>query len=156
MYSIRFPALAATIVLFATPALSETINAASTGHGTSTSTAMPVSEGLVMVHAVSTYDRFDTEDPNSPFATAKGPCFGSILIDKGAVSGDGLCHYTDGDGDLVAMKWMAKGMSAEGRTLGEWMILGGTGKWDGASGGGDFDAGGDPYTNNVTGEMIMN
>ncbi|MGP6086905.1 hypothetical protein [Antarctobacter jejuensis] len=156
MFFTRFTALAAGFVLFATPTLSETIDAAGTGHGKSTATPVPVSEGLVMVHATSMYDRFETEDPNNPFASAKGPCFGSILIDKGAVSGEGLCHYTDGDGDVAAIKWMAKGMSAEGRTQGDWMVLGGTGKWATTSGGGTFDAGGDPYTNNVTGEMTRN
>lgn len=159
MYSIRFPAIAAALFVFASPpALAETINITSIGHGSTTATAMPLSEGLVAVHATSTYDRFETDDADNPFATATGPCFGSILIDKGAVSGEGLCHYTDADNEQAVVKWMAKEMSAEGRTQGEWMIVGGTGKWATMTGNGTFDAGGDgaAYTNNVTGKVTRN
>ena len=159
MYSMRFTALAAAFVLFVSPpALAETIDVTGVGHGNTTATAMPVSDGLVVVHATSTYDRFVSEDDNNPFAPAAGPCFGAILIDKGAVSGEGLCHYTDGDGEQAVVKWIAKGLSAEGRTQGDWMILGGTGKWASMSGGGTFDAGGDgdAYTNNITGQVTRN
>lgn len=158
MKRICFPAAAAAFVLLASPVLSETVSANGTGYGKTTATPMPLSETLVMVHATSMYDRFETEDPNNPFASATGPCFGAILIDKGAVSGEGLCHYTDGDGDMAAVTWVANGMSAEGRTQGEWSVLGGTGKWASITGGGTFDAGGDgaAYTNIITGEVTMN
>ncbi|MBV7396063.1 hypothetical protein [Mameliella sediminis] len=156
MYSTRFSALAAVFVVFSTPVLSETIDATGIGHGTSTATPMPVSEGLVVVHATSMYDRFETESPDNPFASASGPCFGAILIDKGAVSGDGLCRYTDGDGDVAVIKWIATGLSAEGRTQGDWMVMGGTGKWASITGGGTFDAGGESYTNKVSGELTRN
>lgn len=156
MSFIRFPALAAAFFIFATPTLSETVNAAGVGHGSSTATPMPVTDSLVVVHATSMYERFETEDPMNPFASAKGPCFGAILIDKGTVSGDGLCHYTDGDGDVAVIKWVANGIDAEGRTQGDWMVMSGTGKWATMTGGGTFDAGGDPYTNRVAGEMTRN
>jgi hypothetical protein len=156
MYFIRFHALAAAFFVIATPTLSETVTAAGVGHGASTATPMPVSDGLVIVHATSMYESFETEDPMNPFASAKGPCFGAILIDKGEVSGDGLCHYTDGDGDVAVVKWIAKAINAEGRTQGDWMVMGGTGKWASITGAGAFDAGGDPYTNRISGEMTLN
>ncbi len=136
----------------------ETYNANGTGHGKSMSTPMPLSEDLIVVQAHTMYDGFDSENPDNPLASVTGPCFGDIMIDKGAVSGDGLCHYTDAGGDTVVMKWTASGMTAEGRTTGDWMVMGGTGKWMGASGGGTFDAGTDAmdkYTNMVTGEVTL-
>lgn len=156
MYVLRFPALPAAFLVFATPVLADTIQTNSVGHGSATSAVMPVTESLIAVHATSMYDRFEAEDADNPFASASGPCFGAILIDKGAVSGDGLCHYTDADGEVAVVRWVAKGMSAEGRTQGDWMLIGGTGKWATMSGGGAFDAGGDPYTNNITGEVTTN
>lgn len=158
MSHIRISACAAVLALLSSPVFSETVSANGTGYGTSTATPMPVSEALVIVHATSMYERFETENPDNPFAAASGPCFGAVLIDKGAVSGEGLCHYTDGDGDVAVVKWMATGMSADGRTLGDWMVQGGTGKWASITGGGNFDAGGDGanYTNMVTGELTMN
>lgn len=158
MYSISVPAVAAAIVLFASPVLSETVNVSGTGYGEVMSTAMPVSEGTVVVHANTRYDRFEGENPDSPFNTATGPCFGAVLVDQGAVSGEGLCNYTDGDGDIAVIKWMATGMSAEGRTMGDWMVHGGTGKWASITGGGTFDSGGEgtEYNNNITGEITMN
>lgn len=150
-------ALAAGVFAFS-PALAETVSAKGVGHGSSSAEAMPVSEGLVVVHATSMYKHFETEDPNNPFASATGPCFGSVLIDKGAVSGGGLCRYTDGDGEMAVIEWIASGVSAEGRTQGEWMVKGGTGKWAAITGGGTFDAGGqgDDYSNNIDGEITMN
>lgn len=158
MYSIRCPAVAAALVFLASPGLAETVSAKGVAHGRSSTQVLPVSEGLVAVHVSTMYKRFETEAANSPFATATGPCFGAILIDNGAVSGEGLCTYTDGDGERVVVLWTATGISAEGRTLGEWMIKGGTGKWASLTGGGTFDAGGegDAYTNTIAGEMTMN
>lgn len=154
---VLFAALAVALCAF-TPALSETMSITGMGHGTASSTPMPVSDSLIMVDVGSTYEGFETDDPMNPFASAAGPCFGSLLIDKGAVSGEGLCRYTDGDDEVAVVKWTATGMSAEGRTQGDWEILGGTGKWASMTGSGSFDAGGDgdAYTNNITGEVTMN
>ncbi len=149
---------AAGLAALATAGWAETYNVAGTGHGKSMSVPMPISEDLVVVHANTMYEGFEGEDPNSPLAGVKGPCFGSVMIDKGAVSGEGLCHYTDADGDMVLMTWTATGMAEGGRTTGDWEVTGGTGKWDGASGGGTFNAGTDAmekYTNMVTGEVTL-
>jgi hypothetical protein len=131
------------------------MDASGTGHGTSMSTAMPIAEGVVMVEAKTMYEGFDGD---GPLSTAKGPCFGAILIDKGAVSGGGLCHYTVESGDVAMVSWVAESMSADGRTMGTWSVLGGSGAWNGATGGGTFNAGTDGagvYTNIVTGEITM-
>lgn len=141
----------------AAPAFAGTVDATGTGQGTSTATAMPVAEGLVVVHATSDYTGFDGNSEN-PLASAKGPCFGSIMIDKGAVSGGGHCVYSDADGETAIIRWVADGISAEGRTQGDWSVAGGTGKWTAITGGGRFDAGVDGagvYTNNVTGELTV-
>jgi hypothetical protein len=131
------------------------MDASGTGHGTSMSTPMPVSDGVVMINAQTMYEGFDGD---GPLANAKGPCFGGILIDKGAVSGHGLCHYTVESGDVAMIRWVAEGVTADGRTTGTWTVLGGSGAWDGATGGGAFNAGTDAagaYTNMVTGEITM-
>ncbi len=149
-------ALAAVFAFSATPILAETMNIDATGTGTSNSETMPLSEQLILVNVKTEYDGFD--DPDSPFATVTGPCWGSVLIDKGAVSGGGLCQYTDADGESVAMAWTPMAVGEDGRTTGEWKILGGSGKWASATGTGTFDAGDSTgsYTNNVTGEITMN
>lgn len=141
----------------ASGAMAETVMVKGTGMGSSDSMQMPVSDGLVVVHNRTSYDGFDTEDPESPFASLSGSCFGATLVEAGAVSGSGNCHYTDADGDQAVMAWTATGMSEEGRVSGDWSVVGGTGKWAEASGGGTFDAGGEgaDYTNMVTGEVEM-
>ncbi|MCC1493822.1 hypothetical protein [Cognatishimia sp. F0-27] len=147
-------ALAALILPF--PALA--FDANGTGHGTSMNEAMPVHEGLVVVKVASSYTGFDTDDPNNMLATANGPCYGTMIIDKGAVTGGGACDYTDADGDRIVMRWTPTGFDPEGRTVGNWALIGGTGKWMNASGEGAFNAGGDgdAYTNRVTGSVNMN
>lgn len=151
-------ALAMAFALFPPAAQAETITVNGTGTGTSMSEPMPVSEGVVALKIEAMYDGFDSDDPDTPLSGLKGPCFGAGLIDQGKVSGEGLCRYTDADDEVVLMKWIATGMSAEGRTTGDWEIMGGTGKWASASGGGTFDGGTTTgsYTNNITGEITMN
>ncbi|MGR3465033.1 hypothetical protein [Limimaricola sp.] len=138
-------------------AQAETITVEGVGKGTPNSMQMPVSEDLVVIHNQVEYDGFETTDPDSPFASLTGPCFGAALVEAGTVSGSGYCHYSDADGDMALMEWTVTGMGEEGRITGDWMVRGGTGKWAGASGGGSFDAGGEgaEYTNMVTGEVTM-
>ena len=118
---------AAAIAGLAVTAWAGTFDAAGTGQGTSSSEAMPLADGLVVVHAVSDYTGFDTGDADSPMATASGPCFGSVLIDHGRVSGGGHCHYTDADGDSWVAEWTADAVTDDGRTQGAWRIVAGTG-----------------------------
>ncbi|SDZ43218.1 hypothetical protein SAMN05444004_11466 [Jannaschia faecimaris] len=152
------PITTSVLILLAAPAIAGSIDVSGTGHGTATNTAMPVSEDLVVVHANTEYTGFEGDNPDNPMTSFKGPCFGSILIKAGVVSGGGNCQYTDGDGEMAVVTWNADGMSAEGRTQGTWEIVGGSGKWAAANGGGRFDAGTDDqggYTNKVTGEINM-
>jgi hypothetical protein len=146
---------AAALTAAATSGWAGTMDASGTGHGSSMATPMPVAEGVVMINAQTMYERFDGA---GPLSTAKGPCFGTVLINKGAVSGQGLCHYTVEGGDVAMIEWVAGGVTPDGRTTGTWTVLGGSGAWDGATGGGTFNAGTDAagaYTNTVTGEITM-
>ncbi|EYD70379.1 hypothetical protein [Limimaricola hongkongensis] len=138
-------------------AQAETISVEGVGKGTPNSMQMPVGEGMMVVHNQVEYDGFETTDPDSPFASLSGPCFGAALVDVGAMQGSGYCHYSDADGDMAVMEWTVTGMGEEGRITGDWMVRGGTGKWAEAEGGGTFDAGGEggDYTNMVTGEVTM-
>ena len=153
-----FPATVAVMVSIAAPCVAGSIDVSGTGHGTASSTPMPVSDDLVVVHATTEYTGFDGNNPDNPMTTFKGPCFGSVLIKAGEVSGGGNCQYTDDEGEMAVVSWTADSMSADGRTQGTWEIVGGSGKWAKASGGGRFDAGTDDqgvYTNKVTGELTM-
>ncbi|MCG6882868.1 MAG: hypothetical protein LJE62_03830 [Silicimonas sp.] len=153
----RITTATAALCLLAAPALADTYDVSGTGQGKATSTPMPISDDLVVVHATTEYTGFEGAADN-PMATLKGPCFGSVLVDKGNVSGGGHCQYTDADGEMAVISWEANGMSAEGRTMGSWALAGGSGKWATATGGGSFDAGTDAagtYTNKVTGEVTL-
>lgn len=149
---------ATALVALATQTGAETYNVDGTGTGTAMTEAMPVHDGLVVIKANTMYDGFEGDNPDNPLASVTGPCFGDVLIDMGQVSGDGLCHYTDADGDQVVIRWVATGLTADGRTTGDWSVLGGSGKWMEASGGGTFNAGSDAagaYSNMVTGEVTL-
>lgn len=154
----RTPILAALVATLSGPVWAGSFDAAATGKGTAENTPMPVAEGFVVIRTAATYTGFETVDPENPMAGLSGPCFGAVIVKAGAVSGGGACHYTDEDGEVVVMSWSADGVSAEGRTLGEWSIAGGSGKWAEATGGGRFDAGTDAagaYTNVVTGAFTL-
>jgi len=111
-----------------------------------------------VVNTSTNYDRFETDTPENPFATATGPCFGSMVIKEGVPSGGGYCHYTDADGGMVVGKWTAEALTDTGLTQGTWMIEGGTGQWDEINGNGTFLAGTDAaglYSNAIAGELSM-
>lgn len=148
----------ATLTALLLPVSAGAFDAKGIGIGTSMNKAMPIHDSLVVVKVSSIYDGFKTETAANALATAKGPCYGTMIIDHGAVSGGGACNYTDADGDAVVMRWNASGINDEGRTICTWELIGGTGKWMVASGSGDFNAGGDgdDYTNKVTGEVTLN
>ncbi|MGR3710550.1 MAG: hypothetical protein ACU0A9_14045 [Alterinioella nitratireducens] len=131
----------------------------SVGHGVSESEVVPISESLILINARTMYTDIVSDDMDNPLLNATGPCTGTILINAGAVSGGGYCHYTDASGDQAVVRWDAEGMSAEGRTLGSWSVVGGTGSWMTRTGGGGFDAGtgaDGAYTNNISGGFTMN
>lgn len=150
-------AVAAFFFAGASAAFAGSIDASGVGLGSSQNEVMPVSDGLVVVKTVSTYDGFEQMAADSPFVGAKGSCWGSLMIKAGAVSGNGLCNYTDTDGDTAIMSWNSNAITPDGRNQGTWSVEGGTGKWAAASGGGTFDAGdaGGTYTNNITGEFVL-
>lgn len=150
-------ALAACLATSGTAALAGSIDASGVGKGSNESEIMPVSDGLVVVRSNTTYVGFDDTGAGNPLAGATGNCWGSLMIKAGAVSGGGLCNYTDGDGDKAVMSWSSEKITPEGRNQGTWSVEGGTGKWAAASGGGAFDAGETDgvYTNKVSGEMIF-
>lgn len=154
----RFLIAAATCAGLGGAAAAEDYSVEGTGVGSQMNEVMPVTESLVLVKAATEYTGFETSSADNPLANLKGTCFGSMIIDEGAISGGGNCHYTDADGDVAIMSWTAEKLGPDGRTMGSWEVAGGTGKWAEASGGGAFNAGEDDagtYTNEVTGELTM-
>tara|TARA_R110002072_G_scaffold269027_1_gene428134 strand:+ start:7916 stop:8200 length:285 start_codon:yes stop_codon:yes gene_type:complete len=87
-----------TFLALLLPVSAAAFDAKGTGTGTSMNEAVPIHDGLVLVKINSMYDGFETDMADNALATAKGPCFGTMIIDKGAVSGSGACNYTDADG----------------------------------------------------------
>ena len=153
----RFAAMA-LVAFGAAPALAETYPANGTGMGSVGSEQMPVRDDLILVHTQSSYDSFEMGQEDHPMSSLSGPCFGAAMVEAGAMSGQGYCHLTDADGDISAISWTGTGMDETGRTVGTWTVMGGTGKWDGATGGGEFDAGPTEdggYTNEITGEVTL-
>ncbi len=154
----RFHALVSVFSFAASVVSAESFDAYGTGHGISKNVTHVISESLIVIEARTEYDRFEVNDPSNPLASVTGPCFGSIMIKARQVSGGGYCHYTDADGELAIISWTPQAVSAEGQTMGIWSVEGGTGKWDGASGGGAFSAGEDAsgaYSNSVKGAITL-
>jgi len=150
---------AACCIAAGTAALSGEITTAGMGKGMSNTTPHAVAEGHMLVQMHTDYEAFAFEAEGHPMTGMSGPCFGAIEIKAGAVSGGGKCLYTDAEGEMVTMDWMAEGMDASGAMTGSWAVSGGTGKWMAASGTGTFSSLTDPETgesaNTVTGKLMM-
>lgn len=151
----KFYVLAA--ILAATPAVADTFSGTSIGKGSATSQVMPLAEGTMVIKTDSAYEMFEVEDGH-PLQGASGPCFGAVSVVAGSVSGGGNCVYETSNGQAI-MQWTAMGMSADGALVGSWIVLGGSGGWAMASGGGSFSSLTDPQTgkfvNTIHGSITM-
>ncbi|WP_254054652.1 hypothetical protein [Roseovarius sp. EL26] len=129
------------------------------GTGTSTSTPHPVAENHMVLQISSTYDKIQMEDADHPLHGGSGPCFGAIEVSATKVAGHGMCLYTDTGGEVVILHWHANGRDSSGALTGNWEISSGTGKWDGATGGGQFATKTDPnsgmFVNQITSDITL-
>ena len=78
--------------------------------------------------------------PESPLYNATMHCLGSLHAVKGVYENDsGLCSYTRPDGDLIFLDYKATGKMGGQGGKGTWTFVGGTGKYVGIQGSGEFD-----------------
>ena len=117
--------------------------------GTSTSEVTPIAEGHMVMHLVSAYETFEMSAPDHPYNGMTGTCFGSAEVRVPAASGTGKCVFTNDAGDASVTEYTIKGMQADGAMVGSWVVVGGTGKFAGATGGGSFHT----VTDNATGRF---
>lgn len=130
-----------------------------TATGQSQSEIIEVGADHMFMHARTTYNKFEMDDPTHPMNQLEGPCFGVLEVRGGAVKGNGVCVFDGLEGDRVVMGWDARRMDPKGRLHGYWHISSGTGLWLQASGGGTFtssinDANG-AATNTIRGAVTL-
>lgn len=137
----RFQLMAiAVIACTAGAEAAETYNAGGVAKGKNQTTIEIVSEGHMLMHTVSTYGSFQATDSGSPYDGMTGKCWGAVEIKVPGASGGGNCAFTNASGDKNFNSWSVKGLGKDGALLGTWTVLGGTGKYQNASGGGTFNS----------------
>ena len=150
---------AACCIAAGTAALSGELASSGMGKGMSKATPHTVAEDHMVMQMHTEYESFAFEAEGHPMNGMSGPCFGAIEIKAGAVSGGGKCLYTDADGEMVTMDWMAGALAPSGAMTGTWAVSGGTGKWMAASWEGTFSTITNPETgesaNTVSGTLMM-
>ena len=99
---------------------------------------MPGRHDVIM--GVSEWSAPSPDDPSSPFRGLTGICFGMTEF-KGdeVVGGNGYCTYEDAEGDTYVSSWIPRASPAPGKSTGEWTAVGGTGKFEGATGSGVYE-----------------
>ena len=151
--------LAFGLSAFATVSAAETFDLEIVGTSIDKSVVYPVGEGHLVVMNMADYTNIETRDPSNPLNGATGPCFGEVELKNGAPEGDGYCTWTDTAGDNILINWTATGTNAEGNNLGDWQLLGGTGRWQGATGGGTYrivsEEGSDKRINQAIGTITL-
>ncbi len=100
---------------------------------------IPIDENQIVIKS-NNQGTISTKDPASPTNGATGSCSGTMLLSMGKLSGGGYCTYKDGDGDTSIVSFTATGLNDKGGNSGRWMMVGGTGKYLGATGGGEYSA----------------
>ena len=140
-------------------AAGEITSSAGIATGTAKNEVTMLGENHMLIKSNTSYENFEMDDPNHPFAMASGECFGSFEFRPPAASGGGNCVFTDADGDISANKFVVTGLAENGSTVGTWTLVGGTGKFAGSSGGGTFQSLTDQqtgkFTNTIDGAMSL-
>ncbi len=142
--------LATLLMIAAAPAFAgQSHDVSGTSVGQSENTYIPASETLIYIDLKTTYA---LPENDTPLAGMIGECVGfmTIMVGSGA-NGTGVCVWTDGDGDTWHGPWDVKGMGADGASVGQWHATGGTGKFEGVTGGGTFSS----LTNPENGESKL-
>lgn len=150
--------LAAMASAVAGGAAAQTLDATSTSMGADASRVFTIGPQHVVVMALTDYERVEAMDASSPMNGLNGPCFGMIDSNAGVVSGGGWCTLEDEAGDSATLRWTATSLT-ETSNSGDWELAGGTGTWDGATGGGQFQFVSDPatqrFSTTLTGEVTL-
>ena len=137
----------------------ETYDAGGVGKGTNQTTIEVVSEGHVLMHTVSAYESVVTTDASSPYNGMTGKCWGAVEIKVPGASGGGNCAFVNAAGEKNFTAWTVKGLGKDGALVGTWTAVGGTGKYQNASGGGTFsslaDRTGGTFVNKIEGALIL-
>jgi len=142
--------IAAAVVLIAASANAETLLMDNEGVGTSNTAVTQISEGHLVMVTQSVYEGFSATD--NPMTASTGTCNGTMELMAGKLSGGGHCVYSDKDGDNWVVNWIPDTMTEKGAVEGNWVVTGGSGKYDGATGSGTFST----LTNQETGKFVNN
>ena len=152
------PAILVTALVVGTGAWAgDSYDLAGSTVGASTSTYLPFGDTHMFMDMSHTYTM---PDNGTPVSGMTGECFGymEVAIGQGAFGG-GTCVWSDADGDTWVGPWRINGITPERASQGTWFVAGGTGKFEGATGGGTFTALTDPQTGesqlDVAGSMVM-
>lgn len=93
----------------------------------------PLPDGTMLLNVASNGFSW-TMDPEAPIGNGSITCYGSNIVSAEGepMSGAGSCTSVDDDGDVWTIWWT-------GATGGEFGITSGTGKYEGATGGGTWE-----------------
>ena len=104
-----------------------------------TFTALPMEKERVQMN-YEVFGLVPDASPESPIYNTTFHCLGALHAVKGVYENDsGFCSYTRPDGDIVFLTYKATGALGGRGGKGTWTFVGGTGKYVGIQGGGEFD-----------------
>lgn len=104
-----------------------------------TFTALPMEKERVQMN-YEVFGLIPDAPPESPIYNATFHCLGALHAVKGVYENDsGLCSYTRPDGDMIFATYKATGRLGGAGGKGTWSYVGGTGKYVGIQGSGEFE-----------------
>ena len=125
-----FTALVASFL--ATPALAAPVAVDFVGKSTSAGGTFMTGDADGILNLQSMWEPVEGD---GAMAGLHGPCFGAARMAGGVIAGNGYCAFKDAMDQTVLIHWWMENAKSP---AGVWAIVGGTGKWATASGGGLF------------------
>ena len=128
-----------TVGWLTTSVAGDTFDSSGTVANKDSTKMIPIDENQIVIKS-DNQGTISTKNSANPINGATGSCSGTMLLSMGKLSGGGYCTYKDADGDTSIVSFTASGLNDKGGNSGRWMMVGGTGKYLGATGGGDYSA----------------
>ncbi len=133
--TVRATLVAAAILLgsVGTTVAGETISASGDSTAVFVVDVLQLEEGHQLILYRGKYV-FIAQDTSTPNHLAVGDCYASVDAQGELESVQGYCAFTDRGGD----RYFVRFERGTGEEDGRWSVIAGTGKWDGATGGGTY------------------
>ena len=125
------------VLVAISPAMAESFDVSVVAVGVSDDEFHGLIDGSMVIDTRTLYEPYDA--PGSPLSGMTSLCFGNVVVLDGMPGGGGNCILTGAGGDTILQQFAVTDI-ALGTAAGTWVLLRGTGAYEGVAGEGTWSS----------------